>query len=466
MNRYLRIAAVAALPVVWAAGCSNFLTSGETQNDPNAPTTATSNQRLLAVSANMAIEQTGDLPRIESMWMQQMLGADRQYSAYYGYDITAEETDPAWVSVYTSGGLIDLRAIEATSRASGDSLYLGIAQVWEAFDIGTAADIWGDVPYSGLTLDGSTSPVGPDAQQSVFDAVEALLSDAITNLNNGQCNSCAGPATFDLVYGAKASSGSSIAKWVQAAHTLKARYYLHQVETKGSSMYTAALAEANLGIAAGNDFKFKMAGTPGEQNLWYQFMQQRDSYIRGNPNFAAILSDPTKANDGRLAYYFTNGSDGYVINAGTVGAANYAWPIITYNENQLIIAEASNQLDDDATALTALINAYNYFMAQRGLTPNAALIAKWTADAGSALFTDIMTEKYIELFGNLEVWNDYKRTCIPVLTPVAGGPIGGGDIPGRFYYGVTENSTNPLIPTVAAQAGNMWNANDPGHCGS
>lgn len=451
MNRYLRIAAVAALPVVWAAGCSDFLTSGETQQDPNAPTTATSNQRLLAISANMAIQQTGDLPRIESMWMQQMTGADRQYKAYYGYDITAEETDPAWVSVYTSGGLIDMRAIEATSAASGDSLYLGIAQVWEAFDIGTAADIWGDVPYSQLKLDGSTSPVGPDAQQSVFDAVEALLDKAIVNLQNGACITCAGPGKFDLVYGGKAS------KWIQAAYTLKARYYLHQVETKGNSMYTAALAAAQNGIAPGNDFKFQMSGGPGEQNLWYQFQQQRDSYIRANQFFLDTLA---AIGDGRDAYYF----DGNVINEATVGAAGYDWPIITYNENQLIIAEASNQLGDDATAHTALINAYEYFMTQRGLTPSVTYETYLNAQSGAALFQAIMMEKYIELFGNLETWNDYKRTCIPALTPVPAGPIGGGKIPGRFYYGVTENSTNPLIPSVAEQAASMWNANDPGHC--
>ena len=40
---------------------------------------------------------------------------------------------------------------------------------------------------------------------------------------------------------------------------------------------------------------------------------------------------------------------------------------------------------------------------------------------------DIMTEKYIALFQNTEVWNDWKRTCLPALTP-AQGTVGG--IPG------------------------------------
>ena len=43
-----------------------------------------------------------------------------------------------------------------------------------------------------------------------------------------------------------------------------------------------------------------------------------------------------------------------------------------------------------------------------------------------------MTEKYIVLFQNIETWNDYKRTCIPSLTPVNNSQ--GGVIPGRLLY--------------------------------
>ena len=31
-----------------------------------------------------------------------------------------------------------------------------------------------------------------------------------------------------------------------------------------------------------------------------------------------------------------------------------------------------------------------------------------------------MTEKYIRLFQNPEAWSDYRRTCIPALTPASG----------------------------------------------
>ena len=69
-----------------------------------------------------------------------------------------------------------------------------------------------------------------------------------------------------------------------------------------------------------------------------------------------------------------------------------------------------------------------------------------------------MTEKYITLFQNVEVWNDYKRTCIPALVPVNGATA----IPGRLLYGVTERQTNPNVPDVGSQP--PRNANDPNPC--
>ena len=53
-----------------------------------------------------------------------------------------------------------------------------------------------------------------------------------------------------------------------------------------------------------------------------------------------------------------------------------------------------------------------------------------------------MTEKYIALFQNPEAWNDYKRTCLPVLKPARGRTR----IPGRLFYGSTEEQTNPNTP--------------------
>ena len=71
-----------------------------------------------------------------------------------------------------------------------------------------------------------------------------------------------------------------------------------------------------------------------------------------------------------------------------------------------------------------------------------------------------MNEKYIVLFQNIESWNDYKRTCLPALTPIGGGVD--GVIPGRLLYPVAERQTNPNFPLPSQQPARNWN--DPNSC--
>ena len=63
---------------------------------------------------------------------------------------------------------------------------------------------------------------------------------------------------------------------------------------------------------------------------------------------------------------------------------------------------------------------------------------------------------YIALFQNMEVWNDYKRTCLPALTPATGA----SQIPVRLVYPLSERTANPSIPG----SGPARNWNDPNPC--
>ena len=72
----------------------------------------------------------------------------------------------------------------------------------------------------------------------------------------------------------------------------------------------------------------------------------------------------------------------------------------------------------------------------------------------TGLLDSIMVEKYVTLFENIEVWNDYRRMCIPALTPFNTGkvnPIWRGKIPGRLYYSGSEMNVNPNIPGPSTQ---------------
>ena len=79
-----------------------------------------------------------------------------------------------------------------------------------------------------------------------------------------------------------------------------------------------------------------------------------------------------------------------------------------------------------------------------------------------ATLQSIMEEKYVTLFMSIEVWNDWKRTCLPTLHPAIGQP----NIPGRIFYGSTEEQTNSNTPSAATQlaTNGFRNPNDPAGC--
>jgi hypothetical protein len=311
------------------------------------------------------------------------------------------------------------------------------------------ADSWGDIPFREAISGSQLAAFDP--QMQIYDDLLKLLDDAIADLNGPG----PGPGSVDLVY------GGDKAPWIEAAHTLKARIYLHRVEKLGgASQYPLALQAAQRGISApANDFKAKHSGATSERNLWAQF--QLTSF--GNDLVAGRnLVDIMKAdNDPRLPEYFGRNDQGgfvgydpptqtpsaHVSSIATSGRASdptFAQPLVTYDENQLIIAEAQFQLGNVAAAATALNNV----RARYNKTPIPV-----------PTLADIMREKYITTFQNVEAWNDYKRTCLPTLQPA----LGRQRIPGRFPYGLTEAQTNPNTPAE----GNFYtfrNWNDPNAC--
>src|SRR5256714_7751775 len=200
-------------------GCGNFLTGDKLTGNPNSPSQATAQQLFIGVQTNMFTSQENSVAMTVCMWMQQCTGVGGRFVDQYGHYVVNEFSwDGNWFQVYTGGGLLDLRKIEAAERTAGDSVYLGIAKIWEAFDIGVAADLWGDIPYN-EAVGGNATPV-LDAHSAVYDSVQSLLSQAIVELGGpGR-----GPEGADLVY------GGDKAKWSAAAHTLKARFLLHTVE--------------------------------------------------------------------------------------------------------------------------------------------------------------------------------------------------------------------------------------------
>lgn len=477
MNKYAKAGVVLSL-ALFGAGCDSFIQGPGLTENPNSPTTGTLQQQMIAVQAAMAVQYEGQLARTAGMFTQQIIGSNNQQLTQGTQYNTLESDVSGFMSrFYTGGGLIGLRNIQVAANAAGDKFFEGMAKIWEGFAMGTATSLWGDLPYSEALNPAILTPK-LDKQEDIYAEVQKRLDEGIVLMQGasatGNCE------VADLMYCATASTrATQIARWIAAANTMKARFYLDLVERNGNAAYTLALAAANKGIleapttaaqamngqAVGDFRTFHGSTQDVDGNIWGEFLGQRQDIVAGNV-LVSILKART---DPRLTAYFDLNATGSVLgmdeNAKVVGvgaasvinlvtrrAFPFRQPLVTWAENQLIIAEASFKLGN-ATGALGNVNAVR---AAVGLP----------ALPGPATMDDIMTEKYIAMFQNISAWSDFKRTCLPLIKPFGAAT----EVPGRLPYGSAERTNNPNLPlpsafptgTTGVSAQRNWN--DPIAC--
>lgn len=462
-----------------AAACSDFLSGPGLTENPNSPTVVTARQQLIAVQAGTFTRLEGQLARSAGIYTQQLIGSNNQqlqWATQYGQ---SESDIPGTMSgFYTGTGLFGLRNIQAAANAASDKLLEGIAKIWEGYTIGTATSVWGDLPYS-EALNPAILPK-LDPQQSIYAEVQKRLDEGITLLQGAPTTGNCDPNEGDLIYCATATTrANQVGRWIRAANTLKARFYLHLVERNGNAAYQQALAAAQNGIneAPANATQAMNGQAPGDfrsfhgstldqdANIWYEFLNSRQDIVAGNTLIQILQSRA----DPRLSAYFDPNSKGdfrgmdqnakvvpttdaaSVINISVRRSPTFRQPLVTWAENQLIQAEAQFQLNGAAAALPFV---------------NAVRTAVGMPALAAVTFQDVMIEKYIAMFQNIEVWSDWKRTCIPALTPFGSAT----EIPGRLPYGSAERVANPNLPLPSAYPSGttgpapLRNWDDPNKC--
>lgn len=456
--------------------CDDFISPPE--ENPNRIPEATLGQLMVAAQVNSYLINGGDLSRFSSVWMQQQDGVARQWQIIAEYEVTEEDFDGQLQTLYQGGGLVDLRKAQAIAAENGNRLFAGIAKVHEAWLMGLAASIWGDLPYS----DALNTEDDPqlDEQAAIYASLQTLLDEAIADLADGACpDPCPTDAEFNF--------GGDPAAWTAVAHSLKARLHMHWGEVEGAARYQEALAEAQLGISStAGDWTQQHSGAITEANPWFLFEQSRQNDITASATLVGLMNggtpDDPSDDDPRLALYFDPAADGVIRGSppGTPtgdpatntsllnlpGNAAYPQPILNCTETQMIAAEASFRLGDEAGAKTfagAALGCEEQWWASQGQTIDlSAQRAAIDAASGDALLDAIMTQKFVSLFLVPEVYNDWKRTCLPARAPAFGAQA----IPGRFLYSSGERQTNSNMPTPDQQLTRNGgrNANDPAGC--
>jgi hypothetical protein len=459
MNKHLisRLAAMAVLGLT-AAGCDDLLVGPGLTENPNRPVEASAEQLLIGIQGRQFVLHEGQLARIAAIWTQQIAGVfNQQKEQGSQYNYTENDiSQNFWRGVYTGGGLVDIRKVRAMAKESGNARLEGIAKVWEAFLIGMSTSVWGDIPYrEAVNPEISTPKLDP--QQQIYADLQTLLDDAIAQLQGAG----AGSLPQDLIYNGDA------ARWIRAARTLKARYYMHTAARLGNAALQSALTNAQQGIneapttaaqamhgQAPGDFRGWGGTTVDDGNVWALFNDARTD-LAANERLINVLR---ARNDPRLAQYFSPADDGQYRGADRFGLGPGPWsllnrtarafrtfrqPLITWAENQFIIAEAQFRLGQTGPALAA-VNAVRTAIGMPALTAPITL-------------EQIMVEKWIAQFQNIDAYADWRRTCFPVLRPgglSAAQPAAA--IPGRYPYGNEERLQNPNIPLPSQAPPKVW----------
>lgn len=441
IKRIIIVSTVLAL-VGLMVGCSEFLSGPESTTNPNIAAEVSVNELIVAIQANAYGELYGVMDFFAMMWVQQMAGVSQHYEGYDRFNVTPDQFTDMWWAVYGGGGLIDMKIVQEEALTEGKYTYVAIAKMWEAIMISTAADLWGDIPYSEAAQPGVIDEPKYDRQMDVHDAMLNLIDEAIADFNTGQAFF---DGSYDFTYGGDKD------KWIAAAHTLKARILLNGAEVNNGN-YALALAEAQQGIGSDADnWKCRYSTSVGEEAMWWQFNAFRFGYVMAGDYMVELLKTD---NDPRLPVYFgldqaggysgsksgESNADACWLNMETFGAKDWNADIVSWFENQFIIAECQYATGDEAGALATLNDVI-----QPGLE------AKWGLDANSLprygpigidILESIMVEKYKAMFLNLQVWSDWRRTAFPAFDYV----YGDRRIPRRFLYSDDEFNTNPNIP--------------------
>lgn len=447
------------ITAIYSTSCKKSVEGFNT--DPNNPIDADAITMLTGVEVGNMSVQEGELARLAGMWCGYFTGEQQQYQAFYQYLIIARNYDDSWQRIF-SGVLKNDRLMKQKAYAVNNLRLVGVAQVIEANVMGTATALWGDVPFKQAASDEYPNPAY-DSQTQVYGFIQTLLDSAIQNL--------ASTAFVDFAAQDIHFAGSNT-KWIQTAWTLKARYYL---QTK---QYAQALAAAANGInsAANNWVAPHTAAGKGSYNLYYQFfVQDRPTWLTATNANAVSLLNPANAKyrgntktteRSRYNYLYSSATNpNYTTNGFYYQTV--AFPMATYAENLLILAEADTRVNSFTAGLTRL-NAFRSYMSTGGYIGSTyltagnykydAYVAADFAAAGienggatpiaqdRALLREIIEERYLTFIGQIEGYNDLRRTFNETDIRVAVQPNTGAQFPKRFLYPQVEVDINTSTP--------------------
>ncbi|MCF0055437.1 SusD/RagB family nutrient-binding outer membrane lipoprotein [Dyadobacter sp. CY356] len=441
--------------------------------DPNNATDAPARYVFTGTEiANMAAQE-GLASRLAIVWTGYGKGTFQQLGTWYLYQITASNFDDDWNLFFAGVNKNALIAIEK-AEALGNRKMAGITKIIQVNGMATATELWGDIPYT--EAGNTTEYPNPkfETQAELYPKLLARLDEAIADLESG-----IGIVTTEDIY-----LGGDATKWKQVAYTLKARLL---TDTK---QYDAALTAATTGVSTFANSLYAIHGTTASvnENANYSFLTNiRAGSITGEDSYLTFLLNPANAKYRGNAktietarfkfYYLENGVNAPGViepNTSTTTTArgffarDASFPLITYQENVLTMAEAALRSGKGFDVALGHLNSYRAFLNGGGylhatykVAGNYKYEAYVAADfaaggmenkdgitADQALLREILEERYVTFYGQHIGWDDERRTRSEAVG-IKITPSNGTQLPGRFIYSQNELNSNINSPAVA-----------------
>ena len=447
----------ALLTIGFFCACESLV--DDLNTDPNNPGEAPVGTILTGAQVATIVFHEGDPAVKAGLWTGYFTGSARQFLGFGNYTISSNDFDVPWENLY-NGVIRNAKTVEKQAEENNNPVTAGIAKVLQAHAFGSAASMWGDVPFSEAGLNAFDNPAF-ESQSPVFSAVQTLLDEAILDLERGT-----GPPTA----GSDIYFDGNAARWIATAHTLKARYFLLERD------YASAYASAQSGInEAGGSMLAPHSTAQGAQNLYFQFnggqrlgdITMEEAFIKSLIDTVSLSNrENAKTNEAaRYAYYvreidgisYPNFVDGYF-------TQDRYFPLVSYEENLLILAEAGLRTQDLNTSLNHL-NDFRAHMNNGGYIDGALHVFGLQYDPylpedfqnggmentdglsdENALLREILEERYVTFYGQLIGFDDLRRTLDENVVRVPVPPRAGDLHAQRFLYPQTEIDNNLNTP--------------------
>ncbi len=347
--------------------------------------------------------------------------------------------DQLWRPLYTDA-LPTLQDMIRRGEAQEAYNYSGVARILLGLDMLLAASIYGDLPYSQANQ--GTSNLYPcyDAQQELYEThIISLFDEGLADLAKPPSpNPTLRTLANDYVYGRFQAAGQQLPKWVRAGNGAKARYYLHLTK-KNPAYYNQAIEFASKALTSNADdleVPFTATGTNVIQNpSWFSFLGSATSRIMRPSSYLVNLMNGTGQYPGladpRLPLYADRGTatsyvgvtPGAVVAqpGATVNLTTNTWharadapiQILTYPEIKFILAESYFQTGNRTEAYNNYLAGIRASMEKLGVAEAqiaAYLAAPQVGKGAEALqLSDIMLQKYLALYLQMETWTDMRR---------------------------------------------------------